>query len=388
MIVKLDLLTTLLMAGIMTGSYQTIALLLKKKDQHANRFIAISSLLVTVILSQYFLVLSGGYASFPHLLGVAQVIIVALGPTLFFFTKAAVKKHLMKVTEIIHYVPTFLLLYFNFQIVSAPFDLKVALIDQQWSGVIYFSWYYFIFLSLLVIQMSTYLFLIHKMIRSSYQSLIQQQSNTVMIRLKWMQMMLKLFILFMVFFLVAYSVWSLQYTYSAMIEGFIMLMMAGFIFSISYYSLKGETSFNDKEEEGESVKSAEKYKNSPLTDDSTAENLALLITYMKSNKPYLNHELKLQDLSECLSLPRHHLSQIINQEVGLNFFDFVNQYRVEEAKQKLTDDKFSHLSIHGIGLESGFSNKVSFNRIFKKFTQLTPTGYIKQQKLAKMSNTL
>ena len=249
-------------------------------------------------------------------------------------------------------------------------------------------------------QITTYLVLIRKTLGKSYRALLQEDSNTLMVRLGWLQILMKIFIIFVLSFLAIYSFRSLQYAYTTITESIIMLGFASFIYSMGHYTLRRELIFKpvdliESDPKGiehtkgmEITSSASKYKSSALTADSASQYLGRLLDHMEKEQAYLNPELRLSDLAEALEIPKHQLSQLINQELGLNFFDFVNQYRVEAAKLRLTDAQFTHLTIHGIAMESGFSNKPSFNRIFKKFTGLTPTAYIKQYKMSKMSNTL
>jgi AraC-like DNA-binding protein len=96
---------------------------------------------------------------------------------------------------------------------------------------------------------------------------------------------------------------------------------------------------------------------------------------MKRSKRYLNVDLNIDDLAKEMDLSSKDLSQIINQGFSCNFFDFVNKFRVEEAKSifsKQTDDK---MTIQEVMYDSGFSSKSSFNTAFKKFTNLTPTQF-------------
>jgi len=71
---------------------------------------------------------------------------------------------------------------------------------------------------------------------------------------------------------------------------------------------------------------------------------------------------------------------VINSLQGQNFYDFVNQYRVEEVKQLMNSPKATQMTLLGLGMEAGFKSKASFNRAFKKFTKMTPSEY--KQKLA------
>src|SRR5439155_27331821 len=88
-------------------------------------------------------------------------------------------------------------------------------------------------------------------------------------------------------------------------------------------------------------------------------------------------DLSLPKLAAKLALPTHHLSQIINARLNQNFFDFINSYRVEEAKQMLLDPAKKHYSLLVISEEVGFNSKSAFNTAFKKQTSLTPSEFRK-----------
>ncbi len=96
---------------------------------------------------------------------------------------------------------------------------------------------------------------------------------------------------------------------------------------------------------------------------------------MVAKKPFLNPNLTLQQLASELEISTHYLSQIINDKFNLNFFDYINQFRVNEVIAKLNNPKYVSYSLLGIALDSGFNSKSAFNRIFKKFTNLTPSQY-------------
>lgn len=119
------------------------------------------------------------------------------------------------------------------------------------------------------------------------------------------------------------------------------------------------------------------YKKSGL-DAVRVENIFLaLLSHMDSRQAFLREDLSLSQLAEELALNPNQLSQAINQHSGGNFFSFVNAYRVEEVKKKLLDPAFSHLSILGIALDSGFRSKSAFNRIFKQQVGMGPSEYQK-----------
>ena len=96
---------------------------------------------------------------------------------------------------------------------------------------------------------------------------------------------------------------------------------------------------------------------------------------MESNRPYLDPELTLPKLADDLKVTNHHLSQVINEVHGKNFFNFINEYRVEEVKRKIQDPKYQNYTLLGIAFESGFNSKSAFNRVFKNITGTTPSTY-------------
>jgi AraC-like DNA-binding protein len=120
-----------------------------------------------------------------------------------------------------------------------------------------------------------------------------------------------------------------------------------------------------------------KYATSKLTDSDIKKYAHILVRYMETQKPYLKDSLSLDDLSKILSVPSWQLSQVINECFGLNFFGFVNKYRIEEAKQLLSDQSNGKRNVLEVLYEVGFNSKSAFNLAFKKQTGMTPTRFRK-----------
>lgn len=99
---------------------------------------------------------------------------------------------------------------------------------------------------------------------------------------------------------------------------------------------------------------------------------------LEEDKVFLNPTLNIQELSRKLSLPQQELSQVINAHFHKKFRDLINEYRVEEVKKMLHNEKMSHMSILGVALECGFNSEATFYRIFKKNTGLSPKEYRQQ----------
>jgi len=121
--------------------------------------------------------------------------------------------------------------------------------------------------------------------------------------------------------------------------------------------------------------SRQKYEKTLLADAIKEDYKDKLIRYMKSQKPYLEPSLSLDELAEKVSIPPHHLSQILNTCLHKNFFDFINSYRLEESKRILSQQVTDKKTILEILYETGFNSKSVFNTAFKKHIGMTPTQF-------------
>ena len=98
---------------------------------------------------------------------------------------------------------------------------------------------------------------------------------------------------------------------------------------------------------------------------------------MSTVKPFLEPTLTIHDLAEKMSIPVRHLSRVINEAMHQNFFDFINRYRIEEAKRLMDEPDHKALTILAIAYEAGFNSKSAFNLVFKRVVKMTPSQYRK-----------
>ncbi|MEM7086728.1 MAG: helix-turn-helix domain-containing protein, partial [Bacteroidota bacterium] len=141
-----------------------------------------------------------------------------------------------------------------------------------------------------------------------------------------------------------------------------------------YLGLKQVRLFKGFNQEHTKTNVPKEYK---IPEDLFNEYLNKLNAYVAQEKPYLEYNISLQDFSDKLSISPRNLSHVINKKFKRNFYDFINNYRLEQVKEHL---KESNKSIKEIMYDCGFSNKATFNSIFKKNTGLTPTQFRERQK--------
>ena len=117
-----------------------------------------------------------------------------------------------------------------------------------------------------------------------------------------------------------------------------------------------------------------KYGKSGLSRKVSLELKRLLLDKIESDKLYLKSDLSLKDLSEIMLISSKHVSQVINENFDVGFYDFINRFRIEEAKRLLA--KENTIKIEEVAYKVGFNNKASFYSSFKKFEKTTPKHFL------------
>ena len=158
------------------------------------------------------------------------------------------------------------------------------------------------------------------------------------------------------------------YNYSAMLLLVYILGFYGLRQRIPYVEIE-----NNNESEPDNGKK-ERYSQSLLTTERKIEIREALEKYFQHKKPYLNSELNMNMISLALNSPKYQITEVLNMDIGKNFFQFVNEYRVAEVKLMLQKPNLLY-SIEAIGYECGFSSKSSFFTVFKRIAGLTPQQY-------------
>jgi AraC-like DNA-binding protein len=123
-----------------------------------------------------------------------------------------------------------------------------------------------------------------------------------------------------------------------------------------------------------------KYARSGLGEEQLNSYKEALLKLMEEDKEYLNSELTLPNLADLMDCSVNHLSQVINAGFGTSFYDFLNSYRIGDAKDILTADGDASLAILDIPFAVGFNTNSAFYSAFKKATGQTPAQYRRDQK--------
>ncbi|MCW1961765.1 AraC family transcriptional regulator [Chryseobacterium viscerum] len=267
---------------------------------------------------------------------------------------------------------TFKITDLKFLLLPAAFLLCLILIKSGYAAP-----FEYLSVILILIQALFYTGLSYITIRKHQRKIQQFSSNTEGINLNWLEYI----ILVLLIVNIIYVIYNLFYDPKSL-NFFINAVFLSVIYCVGYYSLKQREIYPLEEKQREELISinedsdSEEIKRKLISDEELMKIKTSLEGLMETQKPYLDSELNLIRLAEMLSVSTHHLSYVINTGFGKNFFQYVNEFRVEYA-QKLLKKSDSKLSILGIAYESGFNSKTSFNTTFKKVTGQTPSEFKK-----------
>ena len=204
---------------------------------------------------------------------------------------------------------------------------------------------------------------------TKYQELIINNLSTIdKIQLNWVkQSIVVLFLTFLLVFIFLFIVlWGNSFKVSE--AGYLNIVPITFSILIYWLSIKGYSQSQTMVMFDESTITLSK-------NDDYSIISKQLIGSMEGEKLYQDSSLNLRSLSAQTQLSEREISNALNHYLGKNFYTFVNEYRVEEAKERLSDINNNHLSIISIAYDSGFNSKATFNRIFKSLTGNPPNFY-------------
>ncbi|MEO9486268.1 MAG: helix-turn-helix domain-containing protein [Ekhidna sp.] len=339
----------------------------KKKKGLADKILAIWMFVLGVHIFLYYLFYIEYYNIFPHFMGVAQPVPMLHGPLLLLYIQALIYPNArISKTHLLHFIPPllfYILIFPDAFLTTGPELLKFAFETLQTDPPLYWG----IFMILNQISGAVYVVWSLIILKKHRKNIANNFSYIEKINLDWL---VKLIIGMAVIWAVVLIV---------QLDDYIYIAATAFVFLIGYFGSRQGAIFTDNSAVTNISKSdADKYRKSSLTSDQSRQYLDALQKLIEEEKPYLETKITLKDISERLGVHPNHLSQIINEQLKVNFYDFINQYRVEEFKKRLTEDTTKKFTLLAHAYDSGFSSKSSFNEVFKKFTGLTPSQYQKE----------
>jgi len=289
------------------------------------------------------------------------------GPLVFIYVRTILKGTHFKSYDLIFVVPPLVIIAMLFPFYSQNATNKLQIVQEglTWQYASFPSYAIWIVIALMFFYVAFTYF------KFGHQQRLGFREN------KWLQWFVGSYFGFafafaLYIFLVRFQLMDASYDY------LVDIAIVFFIGMLSFFGFVQPEVF-----EGKSLKEILpfiKYKKTGLSPALSLEMRSKLLDVMIREKPYLNNELRLDDISRLMNLSRNHTSQIINEHFNLSFFDFINRYRIKDAKNLLINNEKNGLTTTQIAYDVGFNNRASFYKAFKKFTDFNPSEFVKQLK--------
>ncbi len=361
-----DFLSFFLIIGVGQGILICTILLFKKPSSIPNKILAGLLIIFTVNLLEFLLLSSKFYVFMPHLMYVTKPFLFLLGPLFYFFVRAYLKPSFSFPKSVwLHLIPFLLIGIYNMRWILQTSEYKIDILTNALSGKnLGVSLIGILIAFAHISQTLTYVFFSLKKIKQENQEEIRSFEKRKKFLLLFTQFFLAYWFIQIIGVL---CMWVFQY-YVLQIDFALTLINSIFIQSLSFFLLLNPNILSP-------FPSSKKYEGSSLQTKTYQSILSEIKKLMEKDKVYLDGDLTLQKFSTLLSVNKGYISQVINQEFGYGFTEYVNDFRIKKAKELLIHPDYQHLSLLGIAMESGFNNTTSFNRVFKRIVKQTPSQY-------------
>ena len=403
---------TIIKIGVVLAVFTILSFLIKRPFRRSNIIVILFMIALTYPMIPKLFPMDINYNSI-WIFEIFRATPFTFGPFLLFYTKSEtdILKE-FKISELFHFIPfiaisTIMIIFFTF--FSNGFPVKHGLIhnlppeftSEYFGGlspeldlineftlpVQYINPEPFVMIfnkitgALIFISFIVYTFLIITVIKKHNKKITDYfSSNSVSVSFKWIKWIILSFFLSYIFVLLM----GIYYHGDGPVPELVIvpdLATTFFIFMFGFFSINQPVLYtNGYDDNGCNLidcKTEKKYEKSGLKPNEAEKYHKMIIDYMISEKPYINPDLTLNHISENLGIPKHHITQVINEKINKNFFMFINEYRINEVKKRIINEPSGESSILRIAFESGFNSKSAFNSTFKKTTGMTPSEYRK-----------
>lgn len=330
--------------------------------RQANRLLAALVFLFSVMMVEYVIYWTNHIIHWPHWSNVSVQFPYLYGPILWLYLRTIYEGKPLRKRDAWFFAPFFVSLLAFAPWYLADYDTKRAVLRQQiqfpWNAVLMRAQFW-----VRALWMSG--FAVWNLVYVLRQPRVGETARWG----RWLAWFYIVFVLayFSYFVLIQFPFFNTTWDYH------ISAVMTAMIYLIAYSGYVQPSVFEGYRWNEPSA--SPKYRNSGLTPEASRSLLQNLELLMREEKIYHDSEISLDKLASRLEASKHHVSQVINEQLGSSFFDYVNQLRVEEAKKILAETSRSDFHVIEIAYLVGFNNKVSFNAAFKKATGITPTEY-------------
>ncbi|AKD04272.1 AraC family transcriptional regulator [Pontibacter korlensis] len=367
--------TTILNIGIVLSFFLSILLFSKKNKALSDNILSIWLFTIGIHLTGYFLYYKGYWEHYPHLIGITTPLPFLHGPFLYLYLVYSIRNgNHLKPLDYLHFAPAALSYLYMMPFYFSYSAEEKAAVDK---GLVEdYSVFSTILLIGFIVSGLTYAVTSYSKLLKRKNLVLDNFSYEKRISLSWLQY--SILATGFVFVTVAFvSILREGFGFAFPFNADILFysIIVGFVVYIGYSGIRQQDLFSNAPKSVEVLVDAESgYKKSGLKEDTAVLKHQELLWVMENEKPYLNPKLTLSELSLRLEMSPNNMSQLINQYEQVNFYDFINSYRVEEFIRRAQSNTNFSLLAHAF--DAGFNSKSAFNSVFKKLKSETPSQYL------------
>jgi len=376
--------SVIFLLGAVQSAILAAGLYSRRDNSAPNRYLITILALFTFNLFKLFIDESGLYRDFSHLIYSDASIALLYGPLFYFYVRALTTGRTFSKKDIVHFIPFIVHFLIIFPALSFDGEVKIRAFENFINHGFTHNYQPLLTYGLKIIQYFSYLAVCIHILRKYRNSIEDHLSTTYRTELKWLSDLFYanagfLLILFISLILHASRVFTMNHHFTRISYLWDMVLILLLSFMAFRQSAVFQLPKDERSVQQSGIPDEFKYGAARLENETADSILAELLQYMETEKPYLDPELTVTALAEKLSLQRYMVSQVINSRLNMNFYSFVNGYRIESAKKMFSDPSFNDKNIIEIAYLSGFTSKSHFNSSFKKATGLTPKEFRKQK---------
>ncbi|WP_108812064.1 helix-turn-helix domain-containing protein [Sphingorhabdus sp. Alg231-15] len=369
---NLNVWNLVILIGALHGLMISLLLILSRRNQRTGNFLLSLMLLfytlpvLRVVLHDIGFIRSLGYSF------LSVELLYGLGPSLYLYTKSLTNSrfHLGKL-DFLHFLPVVLEIAYY----ASPFYQRhVFYFFAEPINSDHFIW--MVEQAGGIISIFIYLFLTNRIL-VTYAKWIKENHSDIHERtLNWLQKPVLLYTIFFFLWFILRAIDVVRFGDSLDIPyyyPFLLFLSLGtyWIGTQGYLQTQSITAGFDQNRPKETG-----HKNDPVLLGTLFKDLE---SVMSRNKPYLESDLSLTVLANHLRINQRLLSEVINSQAEVSFYEYINGYRIEEFKRRIVADGYE-LPLINLAYDCGFGSKATFNHAFKKNTGVTPSQYRKNLK--------
>ena len=356
-------------------------LTLRNDNRFSNWLLGAFFISIGLNLLDFFLLLKSVYRPHPALAGWGNCLPMVFGPLLFLFTQSVLqRKSQFTAGKALHFLPFAIFfisveIYWQIQGAAKQQEILLHMLSREMPPSVYWI------SGLIFLQFLAYMAASLGLIRRYRLQASELFSDPAKTNTAWLYSTIIFFTALMSFSMLSgyFSGTSFAKFYYLTFT-LIILALIIFVNRVMLTAMRRPDFFSllPKSLKPETAAPATKYGGSQLSMPEKKVILEQVLAFMVKNKPYLEPELTLDQLATRLTLRPRVFSQVINEGLQQNFFEFINRYRIEDAKRLLTNPADKKITVLEVLYEVGFNSKSSFNTLFKRHTGLTPSAFKKK----------